>query len=176
MHYDNAQTAESKPLLGLSRRLVNGLGFGACALLISYAYYLQFYEGLEPCPLCIFQRLAMAALGTVFLVAAVHDPRGWGARVYGLLIALVAAVGAGIAARHVWLQNLPPDQIPACGASLDYMLEALPLAETVRLVLQGSGDCAESVWSFLGLGIPGWTLVWFVGLGLIGLARNWMRA
>jgi len=159
-----------------SRRLLNILGFGACALLLGYAYFLQFYQGLEPCPLCIFQRLAMAALGFIFLVAAVHNPkRSAGARTYGILIALVAALGAGIAGRHVWLQNLPPEQVPACGPGLDYLLETFPLSETIALVLRGSGDCAEVDWTFLGLSIPAWTLLLFVGLGAMGAVRNWMR-
>ena len=159
-----------------SRRLLNGLGFLACALLLAFAYYLEYQEGLEPCPLCIFQRIAMFGLGFAFLAAALHDPRAWGARVYGVLIALFAALGAGLAGRQVWLMSLPPDQVPACGASLDYMLETWPLMQTLKTVLQGTGDCAENVWSFLGLSIPAWTLLWFVGMGLIGLVRNWMRA
>ena len=176
MHYENERTATVSGLaLGLSRRAVNLLGFAACALLAAFAYYLQFYEGLEPCPLCIFQRVAMIALGGVFLVAALHNPSGAGGRVYGVLIALVAAIGAGVAGRHVWLQSLPPDQVPACGAGLDYMLETFPLTEAIRMVLRGTGDCAESVWSFLGLSIPAWTLIWFVAMGLVGLVRNWMR-
>jgi disulfide bond formation protein DsbB len=159
-----------------SRRLINLLGFSACALLLGYAYFLQFYQGLEPCPLCIFQRLAMAALGFIFLVAAVHNPkRSAGARTYGILIALVAALGAGIAGRHVWLQNLPPEQVPACGPGLDYLLETFPLSETIALVLRGSGDCAEVDWTFLGLSIPAWTLLLFIGLGAMGAVRNWMR-
>ena len=159
-----------------SRRLINILGFSACALLLGFAYFLQFYQGLEPCPLCIFQRLAIAALGFIFLVAAVHNPkRSAGARTYGILIALVAALGAGIAGRHVWLQNLPPEQVPACGPGLDYLLETFPLSETIALVLRGSGDCAEVDWTFLGLSIPAWTLLLFIGLGAMGAVRNWMR-
>ena len=159
----------------LSRRLCNTLGFIACILLLSYGYYLQFYENLEPCPLCIFQRLAIFGLGLVFAVAAVHNPRAWGAKVYGVLIFLVAAVGASISARHVWLQNLPEDQIPACGPGLDYLLNTFSLGETIAKVLRGSGDCAEVSWTFLGLSIPAWTLIAFLCLGLAGAIRNWMR-
>jgi disulfide bond formation protein DsbB len=159
-----------------SRRLVNGLGFLACVLAMACAYFFfQGYLGLEPCPLCIFQRVTMMALGLIFLVAALHNPQRWGVRIYGTLIALTAATGAAIAARHVWLQSLSPDQVPSCGPGLDYMLENLPLKQTIRLVLTGSGDCAEIQWSFLGLSIPGWTLVVFVVLGLMGTVRNWMH-
>jgi disulfide bond formation protein DsbB len=160
----------------LSRRLINGAGFVACLLLLAYAYYLQYYAGLEPCPLCIFQRVAMAALGMVFLIAAVHNPSRLGARIYGALLGLVALIGAAIAGRHVWIQNLPPDQVPACGPSLEYMMDAFPLTEAVRLVLRGSGDCAIIDWTFLGLSMPAWTLVTFVVLGLMGVVGNWMRS
>lgn len=158
-----------------SRRLVNGLGFLACALLLAYGYYLQFVEYLDPCPLCIFQRVGLFALGLVFLAAAVHNPSGWGARAYAAAIGLVALAGAAIAGRHVWIQSLPPDQVPACGPGLDYILESFPLAEAIQVVLRGSGDCATIDWSFLGLSIPAWTLAWFVGLGAVGVARNWLR-
>jgi disulfide bond formation protein DsbB len=156
-----------------SRRVVNFLGFLACAGLIAYAIlWLQLVDELEPCPLCIFQRVAFAVLGVVFLAAAIFPAGHIGARVYAVLVALSAAVGAAIAGRHVWLQNLPPDQVPECGPGLGYMFEAFPLAETLKMVLTGSGECAELSWSFLGLSIPAWALVWFVLLGVAGALRN----
>ena len=167
--------AGAAPVWLPSRRLANGLGFLACTSLLGFAYFLQFYQDLEPCPLCIFQRLAIFGLGIVFALAAVHNPKAWGARVYGLLLLLIAGIGASIAARHVWLQHLPPEQVPECGPGLEYMLETFPLAETISTVLRGSGECGEVVWTFLGLSIPSWTLLVFIGLGLLGLLRNWMR-
>lgn len=157
----------------LTRRSLNVLGFLICASGLGYAYYAQFVQGFEPCPLCIFQRLALAAVGLVFLAAAVHHPRDWGAKVYGVLIDLVATVGAVIAARHIWLQHLPPEEAPRCGPGLDYMLQTFPLGETLREVLTGSGECATVNWSLLGLGIPTWNLLLFLGLGTIGLLGNW---
>ena len=159
-----------------SRRFINILGLVTCAGLLAYGYYLQFYEALEPCPLCIFQRVALFVLGVIFLVAALHDPRRWGARIYGVLLGLVAAIGVAIAARHAWIQRLPEDQVPACGPDLEYMLDTLPFTETIRTVLRGSGDCAEVSWTFLQLTIPEWTLLAFLGLGVMGIVRNWIRA
>ena len=149
----------------LQPRLGYSLGFLVCAGMISFALYLQHFQGQEPCPLCILQRLAWMALGSVFFVAAVHGPARVGAAVYGALLFLVAGVGAAIAGRHVWLQNLPRDQVPACGPDLDYMLKQFPLSETLQRVLSGTGECAESGWSFLGLSIAGWSLVWLVVMG-----------
>lgn len=156
-----------------SRRGVNVLSFliGACGL--GYAYYAQFGQGFEPCPLCIFQRLALLVVAVVFLVAALHHPRGWGAKLYGIVIGLAAGVGAGIAARHVWLQHLPPEEAPRCGPGLDYMLQTLPLSETIRTVLTGSGECAKVDWTLLGLSMPAWTLLLFLALGVVGVLNNW---
>jgi disulfide bond formation protein DsbB len=105
----------------------------------------------------------------MLLVAAIHGPSGWGNRVYGALIILVAGTGAAIAGRHLWLQSLPADQIPECGPTLDYILEAFPLNKALQLVLHGSGECAKVEWQFLGLSIPGWTLITFSGFILFGL-------
>lgn len=141
------------------------LGAAACAGLLAYAMHAQFNLGLEPCPLCVFQRVAFAALGLVFLIAAAHAPRGVGGRrAYGVLGALVGAVGIAIAGNHVRLQHLPPDQVPACGPGLDYMLESMPISGVVRRVMTGSGECATVDWTFLGLSMPAWSLVWLVGL------------
>lgn len=154
------------------RRLLNGLGFLTCIGGLGIAYYAQFYLGLEPCPLCIFQRLALLAVGMMFLLAATHNPRHWGAKVYGVLVGLTAAIGAGIAARQLWLQHLPPEATPRCGPGLDYLLQALPLTEVVREVLTGSGECAK-VELLFGLSIPVWTLLLFLGVGIVGAVGNW---
>jgi len=155
-----------------SRRLINFLGFLSCASLLSFGYFLQYYQGLEPCPLCIFQRVVFLALGLLFLLAALHNPRGWGAQVYAVLLLLAGAIGAAIAGRQVWLQSLPPDQVPECGPGLNYMLDMFPLMEVISTVLRGSGDCAKIVWTFLGLSIPGWALLVFIALGVVGFVRN----
>ncbi len=135
--------------------------------LLGFSLVLQFQLGLDPCPLCVVQRVAFLALGAVFMLATLHGPKAWGVWVYGLFGGLISLFGAGVAARHMWLQNLPADQVPTCGPGLDFIVENFPLADAVKMVLGGSGECAEQVWSLLGLGIPGWALVWF---GLLGIA------
>jgi disulfide bond formation protein DsbB len=157
----------------LPRRWFNAGGFFICSGLLGFAYFLQFYQDLDPCPLCIFQRLAFITLGLVFLLAALHHPQRIGSRIYGVSLAMAGLIGAGIASRHLWLQHLPPDQIPECGPGLDYMLEVFPLSETIRMAFTGSGECADIVWSFLGISMPGWTLLWYLGLGTTGLLVNW---
>lgn len=160
-------------IASLSRRWLNALGVAACAGMMAFALYAEHGLGLEPCPLCVFQRLAVIGIGAAFLLAAVHDPGRVGARIYGLLIAAVAGVGAAVAGRHVWLQNLPPDQVPECGPGLEYMMDVFPLLEALSMVFSGSGECAEVSWRLLGLSMPTWVLIGCVGLGLAGLAGNW---
>lgn len=157
----------------LTRRTVNLAGAAACAGMMGFALYAQHGLGLEPCPLCVLQRVATVTLGLVFLLAAAVDPGRVGARAMGILIFLVAGLGATVSARQVWLQNLPPDQVPACGPGFDYIMDVFPLGEALAMVFEGSGECAEVVWRFLGLTMPGWVLVCLATLGLGGLILNW---
>lgn len=149
------------------------IGAVICAALLGFGLYLQHVEGLDPCPLCVFQRVAFIALELVFLLGMLHGPGKTGAVVYAVFGGLFAATGAGIAGRHVWLQNLPADQVPACGPGLSYMLEQYAVTRMLEKVLSGSGECAEAGWRFLGLTIPGWSLLWFVLLGILVLWLAW---
>jgi protein dithiol:quinone oxidoreductase len=159
----------------MSPRAANTLGLLVCAGLLAYAYYAQFIMHLEPCPLCIFQRLGVLAIGIAFALAAAHDPARWGRRVYAVLIALAAAATIGVAARHIYVQNAPPGSIPACGASLDFMLKVFPLTDVLVKVLTGSGECAKITWRFVGLTMPEWVLIAAVALGAWGVWANLRR-
>jgi protein dithiol:quinone oxidoreductase len=154
------------------RRLGNLAGFALCAALIAYALYSQWHLGLEPCPLCIFQRIGIALLGVVFLAAALHHPAGWGRYGYALAIGVVALATALVAARHLYVQSLPPGALPSCGAPLSVLLKFTPLWEVVRKVLTGSGECSVVNWSFLGLAMPAWVLLWALLLGTAGVLVN----
>jgi disulfide bond formation protein DsbB len=155
-----------------NRRLINFAGFIACVALLGYAYYSQYDLGLEPCPLCIFQRIGIAGLGLIFLIAGLHNPRGWGAAVYASLLGLVSLATVGVAIRHLYVQSLPPGTIPACGAPLDVLLQFTPVTEVIRKVLTGSGECSEINWRFLGLAMPAWVMIWALGLGAMGVLTN----
>ncbi len=154
-----------------SRRVGNLAGFLLCAGMLAFGYHLQFIVGLEPCPLCIVQRILLFAVGVAFLVAALHHPAGrLGARLYGGVVAFIAAIGIAVAGRHVWLQHLPPEKRPACGPALDYLLSAFGPVEGLSRVLRGSGECGVVDWTLLSFSIPEWTLaafaVWAVFLAL----------
>ncbi|WOJ92037.1 disulfide bond formation protein B [Congregibacter variabilis] len=131
--------------------------------------YLQETLGLPPCPLCITQRVFVILVGLFALLAALHNPQGWGRRLYAALCLLSACAGGAVAMRHIWLQSLPEELAPACGPSLGYMLETLPLAETFSVVMMGDGNCAETVWTFMGMSIPQQTLIVFVVMAAVSV-------
>ena len=159
----------------MTSRQGNLLGFAACAGLLAYAYYAQVVLHLEPCPLCIFQRVGVFAMSLVFLIAAAHDPVGWARRVYASLLAVSALATIGVAARQLYIQSLPEGSVPACGASLDFMLKVFSLSEVLVKVLTGSGECAKVTWTFLGLAMPGWVLIAALALGAYGAWINLRR-
>ena len=159
----------------MTARRGNLLGFVACVCLLAYAYYAQFVMHLEPCPLCIFQRIGVFVLCVIFLVATLHDPGAFGRRVFAVLLTLATLATVGVAARHLYIQSLPPDAVPACGASLDFMLKVFSLSEVLVKVLTGSGECAKVTWEFLGLAMPAWVLISALVLGAWGLWVNLRR-
>ena len=156
--------------LKISTRLLFLTGFLASAALIGAALVFQYGLGLEPCPLCIVQRWFLIAVGLALLAGALHNPRAWGRRLYGLGVVALAGLGAAVAARQVWLQHLPPGQVTGCGADLDYMLQSFPLLKTVTLLWAGTSDCAAVTWSFLGLSMAGWMVLCFAGFAALGVA------
>lgn len=152
-----------------SSRLVFTAVFLACAALLGFGYYLQYGQGLEPCPMCVFQRIAFMVVAAVALAGALHGPGATGTRFYAALAGVAALVGGAIAARQTWLQHLPEDQVPECGPGLDFMLEMYPFWDVVAQALKGTGECAEEGWVFLGLSIAEWSLAWFVLFSLTAL-------
>ena len=161
--------------LAWSFRVAFAAAAAVCAAFLGFAYYAQFHMGLEPCPLCVLQRVAFIALFVVCVVAAIHNPERSGRMAWGVLAGLAAGAGIGLAGRHVWLQHLPADQVPDCGPGLEYMLDTFPLSQTMRMVFTGSGECAKVDWTFLGLSMPEWTLFWFVVFALGALYYGFRR-
>ena len=154
-----------------SYRFVSGVLVLASIIGMAFALYLEHGPlQLNPCPLCVFQRVGLIGLGIISLIAFLHNPASNGfKRFYAFLGSLSIVWSAGVAARHVWLQSLPPDQVPSCGPGLDYWLDTLPLRAVFEQVLTGSGECALVDWTFLGQSLPVWSLVFFVVLALISL-------
>lgn len=152
-------------------RQLNGFSGLIILALMLFALYLQHGLGEDPCPLCIFQRVAFMVAGVFFLLATLHHPRDLGIRLYGVLTLLASLTGASIAARQIWLQHLPADLIPACGPGLSWILQSHPWLDALKVVLQGSGECAKVGWTFAGLSIAQWSLVWFGLFSIVSLLQ-----
>ncbi len=150
-----------------ANRILNGLVVAGCTLLIAIAMYMQYVMSLQPCYLCITQRVFVTLIGAVGLIAMVHNPAS--GRVYGALIALLSCTGGYFSGKQLWLQSLPEDQVPACGPPAEYLFDVFDFGEAVSMLLQGDGNCAEVQWTLLGLSIPGWTMIAFVGFAMLGI-------
>ena len=150
--------------MNLTGRLAFLLAFLFCFFALLVAAYFQFIEELEPCPLCISQRIFILLVGLICLLASIHNPAKTGLKIYAVIGALFAVAGMMISGRHVWIQNLPADQVPSCGPGISYMFKNFPLSKTIEAMLSGTGECADILWTFLGLSIPAWTLLAFVAL------------
>ncbi|MBB4862109.1 disulfide bond formation protein DsbB [Pseudomonas nitritireducens] len=148
------------------------LAFLACVAMLGTGFYLQYVVGLEPCPLCILQRIFFAGCGLFSLIATLH---GRAPRVYSLLILLSALGGAGTAGRQIWLQTLPPDQLPSCLPPLDFMLQSMPYTQILYTMFHGSADCAEITWTLLGMSIPEWSLLAFIAFALFAVVQFFRR-
>ena len=159
-----------------NRRLLNLAGFLACAGMMGFALYAQYVLLLDPCPLCVFQRIATILTGLVFLVAAAHNPGRFGSRIYAGLLVLTAGFGVGVASWHVYLQNLPADKVPSCGPGFEYIMSNFAVFDALGMIFKGSGECAEVSWRLLGLSMPSWVIIGLGGLLVAGVWNNFRKA
>lgn len=139
----------------------------ACVALLAFGLYLQHVVGLEPCPMCIVQRYALALVAVVAGITAVAKSRGLLITGSGVLV-LLSGFGAFVAARQSFLQWYPPE-IASCGRDFYGMIETFPLKRAIPMIFKGSGDCTKIDWTFLGLSIANWSFLCFVAIFLIGL-------
>lgn len=150
----------------ISNRILYLLGALFASGLMGFGLYLQYVKHQDPCPLCIVQRVIFIAILVMFVLAGLHGPKRTGERIYAALISLLSLSGVAVASRHIWIQHLPPDQVPACGPGLDYMLETMPMSNVLKQLMHGSGECAAHGWTFLSLGIPEWSLLCYIVLAV----------
>ncbi|MBT6211477.1 MAG: disulfide bond formation protein B [Woeseia sp.] len=153
-------------------RTLNLVGFLSCAGLMAYALYAEHVLYLMPCPLCVFQRLAVISLGIIFLLVAMHNPAGKGRYAYATLLLLAAGAGVSVAGWHIWIQNLPADEVPSCGPGFNYIMDTFNFGEALRMIFTGSGECASIDWSFLGLTMPTWVVISVSIIAVAGLWNN----
>ena len=156
-------------MLPFSNRIIYLAVFLACTGLLAAAYYFEYALYMDPCPLCIMQRIAVFIVGIAGLLGFLLGHNQVARIATSVIMSLGALLGIGVAARHVWIQSLPADQVPTCGPSLEYMVDTLPWAEVLTVMLRGNGNCADAHWSLFGLSMPQWVLVWFVGFTVVGI-------
>lgn len=150
-------------------RLVHLFALLVCVFLLAGAAYMQLVLGLQPCPLCIIQRVIILIMGLLFLVGVIYVPQAMGRKIFGCLTLLLSAAGIAVSARHVWLIHRPAKGITSCGADISVYINNLPITQTIKLLFQGTGDCANETWQFLGLNLPEWMLVFLVFFAVIGV-------
>lgn len=146
----------------LSSRVLYVVGFLIIAMLLGLSVYLQTHDGVTPCPLCILQRIVLGFLGVVFFFGAALNLKRWGRLFISVLATLVAGCGIFLAGRQVWLQHISSMNHTECGASLQYMLQILPLNEVIAKIFQGGAECAQVTWRFLNFSLAEWSLFWFI--------------
>lgn len=156
---------------------INLVGLLLCFLLLAVSAYLQFHVGLEPCPLCVIQRLAILVLALVFFVGTLYNhTKVLSLRIHSAFIIFFAMIGSIAAIRQIWLQNLPPDQLPtSCGPDLGYLFNNFPLLQAIQLLFAGTGECTKVNWEFLDLTLPEWALAFFllfIAAGIFQLTRK----
>jgi disulfide bond formation protein DsbB len=153
-----------------NHRALNGLQALTGILLIFVAvFYFQNHLQLEPCYLCITQRVFVIAIALVCAFAVWHNPEQRGQKTYASISTILALIGSYFSLKQLWLQSLPEDQVPACGVPVDYLFDVFSLSEAISHLLKGDGNCAEVQWQLLGLSIPGWVLVVFIGYVVLGI-------
>ncbi|MGB0473072.1 MAG: disulfide bond formation protein B [Porticoccaceae bacterium] len=160
-----------------NHRVLNVLqALAGILLLVIAVFYFQNYLQLEPCYLCITQRVFVIAIAIVCTLAALHNPTQTGQRVYAGLSTLMAFIGSYFSIKQLWLQSLPEDQVPACGIPVDYLFDVFSLSEAISHLLKGDGNCAEVQWQLLGISMPGWVLVAFIGFATVGIYQFFRKS
>lgn len=142
--------------------------FVYCTGLLCVGLVLQYFKGIDPCPLCILQRYGFVGCGLIALLGGLHNSQGFMRRIYAFMALAVAVAGGGVSARQVWLQHNPPVKT-VCGPDLQYMINSFPLSDALPMLFQGTGDCVKDTWSLFGLTIAEWALINFCLIALICL-------
>jgi disulfide bond formation protein DsbB len=158
-------------------RNLNFLIFIATVSIIGVALYMEHVMLLQPCGLCITQRVFVIFVGLICLISALHNTSASGTRNYALAAAGMCIAGGYFAGRQIWLQHLPEDLVPACGPGLSYIMDNFPLADMLSFLLAGDGNCAEVSWRFMGIfSIAELAMMGFIGLFALCLFQAFRRA
>lgn len=141
-------------------------------IVLSSSFYFQYIKELEPCPLCLMQRLAVFFLFTLCFVGIGINSQRRG-KSLAVLQFIFAAAGLFFASRQLWLQSLPLGQVPACMPGLDILIHYFPWKDVLKTLLWGDGDCAKVTWEWLGLSMPAWSALYFLVMLIVAIVLHW---
>jgi len=159
----------------LSYRFISLYAFLLAVGLLGFAGFMQLSMAMQPCPLCIMQRLIVAAIGLLFIAGIFHVPLSRNRKIYNGVILLFSILGILVSSRHIYLQHLPTGKAPTCGPGFNFLFQNLPTTDAIKMMFMGSGECSEVHWHFLGLTIPEWTFIFFIifaGLAIYQMIRQ----
>ncbi len=141
---------------------INLLGALISFFLIMSAIFIQTQYNLEPCPLCITQRIIFIIIGCVFLSFAFFKVTKLIKVTHVILLISINCVGVIFSVRHILIQSgwivVPAE----CGIDLDYMFDNFPLNEALNLLFRGAGDCSQIDWVMFGVTLPQLALIWYL--------------
>lgn len=129
------------------------------------SFYFQYIVGLQPCPLCLMQRLCVFLL---LLTMGLNLRTLKRAHVISFIQLLISGFGLFFSLRQLWLQSLPASQAPACMPGLDTLIHYFPWQTVAKALFWGSGDCAEATLSILGISMPAWSALYFLFMAIVG--------
>ncbi len=155
----------------LSIRFTYFIGFLLIAVLLGMAAYLEVYEGINPCPLCVLQRIVLIALGVIFFFAMVLKSNKIGQWIFGSMATLISLGGILLSGRQVWLQHMPQNGMGECGISLQYIFKIFPFTEAIQHVWKGGIECSQHDWEFLRLSLAEWSFIWFIVFFILSLVQ-----
>lgn len=146
------------------------------ALGVGGGLFFQHVLKLEPCPLCILQRVAIIGAGACAALGLLARG-GRGQLAAAVLATACALAGAGIAAWHSWILVYPPESM-SCGRPFEWFHKDFPLETWLPKLFAGHGDCLKVDWTFLGLAIPNLSLIAFtvlIAATVLAVRRAWQR-
>lgn len=152
-----------------NKKFLLSLTVASSIVFICIAYYFQHVMGLQPCFLCIVQRMAIIGIGLGAAIILLSEIKLNFIKYFGYLIYFMSSiVGMGSAMRQVYLQRFP-DPYASCGPGYEYILENSSLAKSIPQLFLSTGSCSEVTWSFIGLSMAEWMIPVFIAYIALGL-------
>lgn len=126
---------------------------------------------LNPCHLCIFQRLLMLVFGALAIGAALSAKSRTATLAFGALATLTSLGGAATAANQIWIQLQPVGAVSCVGPEpglIEIFVERL--GELAPSLFLATGFCEDDDFKLLGLSLANWS---FAGFAIMTIGALW---